>query len=587
MNRIEVGKDKEAKTLYQALILADEIETTQRVTIELEPGIYEEKLDIARPNITIRKKEGATGEVKLTYGYGAIMIVDGKAVGTANSCTIALLDSAENFIAENVTIENSYNISEERNQTQAVALRVSADKSSFVNCRLIGRQDTLYIKDWARCYFKQCTIEGTVDFIFGDSPAVFDHCTIITAKRSGLDEEGNTQHKGYVAAPNHSKWQMYGYLFWSCRFICDDGIDTTKEYNQSFLARNWNSNFVNVTLVNCYVAQHIHVQGWVEWNKDTDTTTLRYYEYNTMNLDGSAYDMSKRVAWAKQLDDKTVKAYNPYHYLKGEDDWDPSGLKVEYQNVDLSSIAMPETSVPEDQKAVQLTKTYANTDLEAPLYAIADAKDCVYYRCFRDDTAGTLPKDVVEKAAHKNLKALIQTSAKGENGKLLIYQEMGMGGKIEHDYSISFPKQQDKKVELGFWMYAESLERVELFTSKAAGEAIGMVLIDNNSNVTAYGRKGRSSERKYLMPKEESVNHWYYIQILHDLKPYSEGGTSIEFKCHDIEGNLLSHYEGFSAYEGAEDYIEQFTIRPARGASKPIKLYIDTLYVKVSINDGH
>jgi pectinesterase len=580
MSIIQVGQNKEVKTVKEALELADKIDKAQRIIIELEPGIYEEKLDIARPNITIRKKEGTEGEVKLTYGYGATMIVDGKAVGTANSCSLALLDTAENFIAQDITIENSYNISVVQSQTQAVALRVSADRSSFIRCRLLGRQDTLYIKDWGRCYFKDCYIEGTVDFIFGDAPAVLDHCEIVTAKRSGLDEDGSIHHKGYIAAPNHSKWQAYGYLFWNCSLYCDKDIDTSEEYNQSFLARNWNSNFVNVTLVNCYVGEHINPKGWVEWNKDTDTSTIRYFEYNTMKLDGSPYDMSKRVPWSKQLDDNTVKAYNPYHCLKGEDNWDPAGLEAKFSNVDLSSIDMPETSVPEEQRAAVLTKTYDNERLERDLYAIADRKECVYYREFRQDKGGILPKDVEEKSPHNHLKAIVQTNAKAENGKLLIYQEMGMGGKTEHDYCISFPKQQNKNVEVGFWMYAESLERVEIFTSVKSGEAIGMVLIDNNANVTAYGRKGRGSERKNLMPKQDSLNNWYYIQIIHHLKPFSEGGAAIDFKCYDVEKNLLSHYEGFAAYEGGEDYIEQFTIRPARGASKPIKLYIDTFYVK-------
>ena len=63
-------------------------------------------------------------------------------------------------------------------QTQAVAVRCSADRSFFNNCRFIGRQDTLYIKDKARCYFLLSYIEGTVDFIFGDANAVFNHCNI-------------------------------------------------------------------------------------------------------------------------------------------------------------------------------------------------------------------------------------------------------------------------------------------------------------------------------------------------------------------------------------------------------------------------
>ena len=61
-----------------------------------------------------------------------------------------------------------------------MACFVSGDRAYFKNCRFLGNQDTLYTygKD-SRQFYDHCYIEGTVDFIFGWSTALFKDCTII------------------------------------------------------------------------------------------------------------------------------------------------------------------------------------------------------------------------------------------------------------------------------------------------------------------------------------------------------------------------------------------------------------------------
>ena len=55
---------------------------------------------------------------------------------------------------------------------QAVALRIAGDKSAFYNCRFLGFQDTL-CDDKGRHLFKDCYIEGTVDYIFGSGKSLY------------------------------------------------------------------------------------------------------------------------------------------------------------------------------------------------------------------------------------------------------------------------------------------------------------------------------------------------------------------------------------------------------------------------------
>lgn len=55
---------------------------------------------------------------------------------------------------------------------QAVAMRISGDKAAFHDCHFIGYQDTL-CDDRGRHFFKDCYIQGTVDFIFGNGKSLY------------------------------------------------------------------------------------------------------------------------------------------------------------------------------------------------------------------------------------------------------------------------------------------------------------------------------------------------------------------------------------------------------------------------------
>ncbi|CAN1226519.1 Probable pectinesterase/pectinesterase inhibitor 13 [Linum grandiflorum] len=54
---------------------------------------------------------------------------------------------------------------------QAVALRVQADESAFIECAINAYQDSLYCLAH-RQFYHNCIISGTIDFIFGDASAI-------------------------------------------------------------------------------------------------------------------------------------------------------------------------------------------------------------------------------------------------------------------------------------------------------------------------------------------------------------------------------------------------------------------------------
>lgn len=81
------------------------------------------------------------------------------------------------FIFKSSTMQqNDYNLPAARNSNprkQAVAAMISGDKASFYNCGFYGIQDTLWDVE-GRHYFKNCFIQGAVDFIFGAGQSLYE-----------------------------------------------------------------------------------------------------------------------------------------------------------------------------------------------------------------------------------------------------------------------------------------------------------------------------------------------------------------------------------------------------------------------------
>lgn len=286
---------------------------SERITIQIQEGIYREQLTLTAPYITLQGTGDAEDTV-LTYYYGASNIYKSvnEDISIGNSASTIIKQSAHDFIGENITFENSHNIyvpeeekadySEENKtdielrceepwnddyETQAVALEVEADRSAFRNCKIISRQDTLFVNCQARCYFYECFIEGTADFICGDATSVFEKCTL-----------NCPYDAGYVTASACSKNNPYGYLFKDCTISCNPpkGLERPQDGDYS-LGRPWN-NLPQVIFWNCKMDSHIAEVEYrfIGMKKEYKPRDCRFIEFGTMDIDGKLQNLEEIVA---------------------------------------------------------------------------------------------------------------------------------------------------------------------------------------------------------------------------------------------------------------------------------------------------
>lgn len=260
--------------------------------ITLPDGVWREKVTIPREKRALAIVHEGPGEAVVEWGdYASLTNSAGEALGTFRTWTMKV--EADDVRLAGLWIRNTASDANVaaggRGVGQAVALHIEGDGVEVAKCRISGHQDTLYVsqgvKEWAKepeytryCgqHFEECLIEGTVDFIFGQSRAVFDRCEI----RSLL--------RGYITAAATPEGRE-GFLFRRCRITAAPGVKT-------LLGRPWRPH-AQVVFDGCVMDDCIKPEGWSQWrpNDGTDKTAF-FAEYNCT---GTGAETSRRLPWIK------------------------------------------------------------------------------------------------------------------------------------------------------------------------------------------------------------------------------------------------------------------------------------------------
>ena len=263
--------------------------------IFVKKGTYKEKLIIPSWLDNIELVGEDVEKTIITYDDHANVRLAGteQAMGTFRTYTLKI--EGNGIVVKNITIENN-----SARLGQAVALHTEGDRLRFINCRILGHQDTVYTgKGGTRLSFENCYIEGTTDFIFGPSTAWFEGCTIKSKANS------------YITAASTPADVPYGYVFNRCRLIADEGVDKV------FLGRPWRP-YAYTLFMNCEMGRHIRPEGWHNWGNAANEQTARYLEYNNTGEGASA---TGRVGWSRQLTRKQAAEVTREHVFSLKSEW--------------------------------------------------------------------------------------------------------------------------------------------------------------------------------------------------------------------------------------------------------------------------
>lgn len=252
-----------------------------RTIISIAPGTYTEKLKVDRPYISL--VGAGMDKTSIMYGdYAGTAATQGKPGHTGNTFLSQTVEvTADYFNASNLTIENSAG---PRNEVaQAVALSLKSDMAVLEAVRLKGYQDTLYnglnSKNQGRHYVHNSIIEGDVDFIFGEAPAVvMDNVKIVLV--SNVPAGGSAG--GHITAGAQRNTTDKGYVFINSQVV--DGPSAQGIYD---LGRAW-KDYARATFINTLIdSQKFLPEGWAASCAGSCITSY-FSEYNSYGYGANA-----------------------------------------------------------------------------------------------------------------------------------------------------------------------------------------------------------------------------------------------------------------------------------------------------------
>ena len=286
-------------------------------TISVKPGTYHEVISVpaGKTGITLRGTTGKASDVVVDYdNANGTKKPDGSTYGTSGSATATI--AANGFTATALTFRNSFdrNAHPEITGTQAVAVKTTGDRMVFDNVTFLGHQDTLYADTAAtgtvgRQYYRNCSISGDVDFLFGRATAVFDRAAITALDR------GSSSNNGYLTAASTRRSNPYGFLIVGSRVV-------SSAANASFhLGRPWHPGgdvdaIAQVVFRETVLPAAIKPAPWTDMS-GFSWKDARFFEYhNTGPGAGTGADRP-------QLTAAQAAALTPQRYLAGSDGWNP------------------------------------------------------------------------------------------------------------------------------------------------------------------------------------------------------------------------------------------------------------------------
>ncbi|KAL1808946.1 hypothetical protein ACET3Z_025936 [Daucus carota] len=300
---VTVAKDGTGNftTIMEAVHMAPN-KSSDPFVMKIKAGVYSENVVIPRgKHNVIMVGDG----INLTVIMGSRNLVDG--FSTFKTATLSVIGNR--FLARDLTIINTSG----PEKHQAVALRVTSN-AAFYHCEIISHQDTLYAHS-LRQFYLECTIQGTIDFIFGNAAAIFQSCQILIRKPN----PGQTNM--VTAQGRQDPNQNTGISLQNCTIIAARNFSMAERQNFStFLGRPWR-NYSRTVIMKSYIGTLVHREGWCKWNSYSTLDTVDYIEYKNF---GPGSNTTQRVNWPgykNNCSDDVARQFSVEEFLREDDDW--------------------------------------------------------------------------------------------------------------------------------------------------------------------------------------------------------------------------------------------------------------------------
>ncbi|GAB2262790.1 hypothetical protein Droror1_Dr00003787 [Drosera rotundifolia] len=268
-----------------------------RYVIYVKAGLYKEEVLVAKNMVNVfmfgdgPTRSVVTGNKSFKSGY-------------QTSKTASFAVEGNGFLCKNMGFQNTAG----PEGHQAVALRVNAQQAVFQNCRFDGYQDTLYTQAGSH-FFRDCTISGTVDFIFGNGATLIQNCLIIVRM-----PEPN-QFNAVTAQGRLGKSEPTAIVIQGCRILPDRTLVPQRFKIKTYLGRPWKP-YARTVFMESLLGDLIQPQGYEPWGGNAHTGTAFYGEYANR---GPGARTNLRVRWknVKVLSRAEANQYTALYFLRG------------------------------------------------------------------------------------------------------------------------------------------------------------------------------------------------------------------------------------------------------------------------------
>ncbi|XP_054824774.1 putative pectinesterase 52 [Prosopis cineraria] len=276
---ITVGQSGKFKTV-QAAVDSISRNNARWVKIHIHQGKYLEKVQIPKDKPCILLEGEGRRVTTITYN-------DHQQTDTSATFT----SFPNNVIVVGITFENSFDLSTESRLEQnarvvpALATRIYGDRSAFLDCGFLGFQDTLWDVQ-GRHYFKNCYIQGAVDFIFGNGQSYFENCyvNVTLSTRSSVGVPWGC----ITAQGRRSEKEASGFVFGGGRVVGTGPVLLGRAYGP----------YSRVIFHGTFLDSLVSPQGWDAWHYTQHKGNLMYAE---VGCEGPGATLGKRVPWETKL----------------------------------------------------------------------------------------------------------------------------------------------------------------------------------------------------------------------------------------------------------------------------------------------